>query len=470
VKFAEFFVRMPNLVLYGSGAGIVLALCILFMPQGRKREKFSLPEADVENKEEVLPEEIRIADTDAALSPLTAPEEPADFAEVSVTRHAEMGFDRVYTLIDQALNTIETSENVMPVPRYYSNMEELPDASGPYDGWMETKNPVEKVILLPAEPNSEGADGDEPHPDSPVPGTPASCELKWLYLCFFALMVMGDMTASLLFTELSGADCLPGAWGMVLTLLGSSFALMGLSCCCALVVRFAALHRPMARGKSAAFGAILSVASGICLFSSGVLFFFSALPDVTVMRGCALAAALYLSYRTLTYPPAADVSSGDAESAVAENIPGMEEPPRRSDADDEVRERRIFEGVLRRAVEIFEEMERVSGTTCALDTLKNKAFEALSREGAGRQILQAKEAVEDPWPDCFVLRLSGRILLGLVRTGRYHIGRGFLSAEGEDLVNLFRYVGDEQLRLGCGSLDETKKMAGYMRRSIEDLG
>ncbi|MDR1874273.1 MAG: hypothetical protein LBQ90_04565 [Synergistaceae bacterium] len=419
------------------------------------------------------------------LPPNDAPPGSADAKDATLpggearTLSAEMGFDRVYTLIDQALSTIEASENVMPVTRYYSNMEELPDlsdfpvldsaeAESADDGGMD----LDVDLDLDLDVNLDL----EEHPASmaPPPSRP-----EWLCFCAFVLMAMGDITASLLFVESTGVEHLvPKAWEIPFILFGNSFALLGLSCAGALAVRFLLLRRPLKGRKFPVFPAVLSALAGACLFSLSFLSFFSVLPNVTVMRGCALAVSVYLSYRILTHrrSGAEDLKEPELpkEEAPPEEFvemkPWISEPVRQNEMDDESRKRRIVENVFQRAGEILEGMKSALGVSYALDTLRYEILGTLSDEGSMQQILQVKETTEGPWPDCFILKLSGRVLLGLVRTGRYHIGRGVLSSEGEDLAGLFRYVSDERLRHGCDTPDEVQKMIDAMRRAVEELG
>ncbi|MDR3265768.1 MAG: hypothetical protein LBT15_07145 [Synergistaceae bacterium] len=434
-------------------------------------------------------------------SEATQPEETR--AEIQPAAPSEpdpeaVGFREVYTLLNQAIDTIDSSENVIPLPRYYSNMEEdLPDFGyeerevrerdvGERDWKSADVSAGEEIFASEPAPSQSDAD-DEPGPASPV------SRLAGAYLAAFTLMALGDLATSLFFANPSDTGLLPDEWETILGPLGNGFLLMALSCFCALAVRFMVLRRPMKRGKISFFVALLTTAAGAGLFSLSVFFVFSVPPDLTVMRACALAASLCLSCLTLTsrraevenpeMPETSEIpeilENLDIPEDVFEEFPeAMVEPVVESVAlietepipDDGLEKQRAVEFAVRRAVGIFEDMERERGRSYVLETLQNEVLDTLSSEGGAFQILQAQEATADLQPDCFILQLSGGILFGLMRTGRYHVGRGILSGEGEELADLFRCVAERLARNGCGMPDDVEKMDDAMRSCIADLG
>lgn len=575
---------LPMPLLYGGGAALALAMLLAGFLIKRRKKRIpvlsSSSETDkseeIENTELDENEEARIfsMEEDRRDDGNTLPKTPSA---------PPPGFDKVYHLLDEALNTIETSKNMMPVRRYYSNLTETAELPLPAMADMETQVareiPTEgKILVIPQREEPEPL-AEEPEPtltgdeaDSDLTGeefssssfeartpsfsfSPESCDLKRLYLCSFLLMALGDIVASLIFAQTSATGrTFPGLGEILPILLSNGSALMAGACCWALAVRFLALRRPLREGQLSVIAAVFSAIAGAGIFFLGHLFFFFDLPGITTMWVIALAGGMYLSYRTLTWekndedesdlPEECEDEETDSKDASllnasdtsreqesqplqiievmktnprspqemellnsakkieeieeAEEIKivakATEEPPERMAAEEippapqprkepesapsqsdlsqdlELRKRQAVRNAIQRSEEMFMEMEHLFGNSYALETLKNKIPEFFSNEGGALQILQAQERMPGTQPDCFIFQLCGNILLDLIRTGRYHIGKGILSGEGSELVNLFRCVGGGLLQCGCGLPGEVETMMETMQVCIDELG
>ncbi|MDR3230224.1 MAG: hypothetical protein LBT65_02195 [Synergistaceae bacterium] len=521
---------LPAPLLYAACAGAVaFLLCALLLIRKRTRGKSPpgvegedvFPVLPVDSHEESLPEDSQLEGSwKESQSEESPPEElqleesrleepqtgemlsemqPAAVAETLLEPAAKdaagvasMGFEGVYTLLNQALDTIDSSENVVSLPRYYSNMEDDPPIFAPEREWDAEERDREEGPF----PAGEGENAPTPEPSRPkideeIDDVPAVSGLLAFYLAAFTLMALGDLVTSLFFANPFDTVLFPGEWEAILGPLGNGFALMGLSCLWAPLLRFAGLRRPMKRGIFSAFAALLTTAAGACSFFLSAFFLFAVPPNVTVMRACAMAAGVCLSYLTLTrrkigmespekIPEELEIPREAPEENIPERAPepAIKEPATENAIlietepipIDESEKRRVVEFAVRRAIGIFADMERTEGPSYALETLKNKVLEILSSEGGAFQILQAQELTADLQPDCFILQLSGRILLGLIKTGRYHVGRGILSSEGEELAGIFRGVVERLTRNRCGRPDDSERMVDMMRRCIDALG
>jgi hypothetical protein len=117
------------------------------------------------------------------------------------------------------------------------------------------------------------------------------------------------------------------------------------------------------------------------------------------------------------------------------------------------------------AVEVLDNLVTMFGQSFLLETLKEEVLKALELK-EGTPILQTKDMV----PEYFVLKLCCNTLLNMLQTGRYHIGKGILSNEGQELVNLFARINDLRTREAYSSREEAEKDAAFMQFCVRELG
>ncbi|MDR2180947.1 MAG: hypothetical protein LBP21_11630 [Synergistaceae bacterium] len=117
------------------------------------------------------------------------------------------------------------------------------------------------------------------------------------------------------------------------------------------------------------------------------------------------------------------------------------------------------------AVAVLDSLQEMFGESFLLETLKEEVLKALELK-EGTPILHTKDMA----PECFVLKLSCSTLLNMLQTGRYHIGKGILSNEGQELVNLFGRINDLRTREAYTSREEAEKDAAFMQFCVRELG
>lgn len=422
----------------------------------------------------------RICPEDMELPPLSStyddPDRPSVWEEISTATDTlvqsvpeEAGFEKVYTLINQALEILESYKDMMPAPRYYSNMPETPSV---YTLQTKSKNVVEKEPpnLSPISTNAGEFQFGDNMAEAPDP-----YGLKWLYICAFALMTIADVTVAVLFAQISNAELLLSQlWETIPVLLENTFILMGASCLLALAIRFTILRRPMHRGGLHLLASMLSVALGTSLFSLGTLYFLSVLPGIGIMQACALTVSFYLSYRTLIYRY---VDDSEEESETVE-IRTAAKPERAAT----IQERTVFHEETKADVadrkeefasvsdrhsdNFFRELEASFGTSYILDLLEDEVRNALENEEGSLQLIRAR----DVSPDCPILKFCCNTLINLIQTGRYHIGRGILSNEGQELLDLFNHIANRLLRSECDISGEVLGYSDLIQRCIREQG
>jgi hypothetical protein len=117
------------------------------------------------------------------------------------------------------------------------------------------------------------------------------------------------------------------------------------------------------------------------------------------------------------------------------------------------------------AVGVLDNLQAAFGESFLLETLKEEVLKALELK-EGTPILQTKDMA----PEYFVLKLCCNTLLNMLQTGRYHIGKGILSNEGQELVNLFGHINGLRTREAYSSREEAEKDAAFMQFCIRELG
>ncbi|MDR1977589.1 MAG: hypothetical protein LBQ42_02530 [Synergistaceae bacterium] len=120
---------------------------------------------------------------------------------------------------------------------------------------------------------------------------------------------------------------------------------------------------------------------------------------------------------------------------------------------------------LSEAVEVLDNLEAVLGPSFVLETLKGEVLKALELK-EGTPILQTKDVA----PDYFILKLCCGTLLNMLQTGRYHIGKGILSNEGQELVDLFERINGLRAQKAYSSHEEAEKDAAFVRFCVRELG
>lgn len=449
-------------------------------PEDEKEEKRSMEEPEAEKNISSHPFD-RIRPEDMELPPLSStyddPSHPSVWEETPTTTETlvqsvpeEAGFEKVYTLINQALDILESYKDVMPAPRYYSNMPETPATPSVPLLREKTKNVVEKespnVSAVPVDAGESQFDL--------MAETPDPYGLKWLYICAFALMTIADVTVAALAAQISNAELLLSQLlESIPVLLENDFILMGASCLLALGVRFAILRHPMHRGGLHLLVSTLSVAFGTSAFALGTLFSLSILPHMGIMQGCALAVSFYLSYRTLIYRSIDDVEEEHAaEDPATENPETAVNPQEQTtshkemETDDAEREEEFIAVSIQHSDDLFKELETSFGTSYVLDLLEDEVHNAMENEKGSLQLIRARDIA----PDCPILKLCCSTLINLMQTGRYHIGHGILSSEGQELLNLFAHITGRLLRSGYSTSEELRKDLDLMQRCVQERG
>ncbi|MDR2529548.1 MAG: hypothetical protein LBD04_11145 [Synergistaceae bacterium] len=114
---------------------------------------------------------------------------------------------------------------------------------------------------------------------------------------------------------------------------------------------------------------------------------------------------------------------------------------------------------LEEAAEILEGLEERFGASFIMETMKGEVLEAL-----------ASPSFRGITLECRVLKLCCGVLVNMARTGRYHIGKGILSSEGQELLALFTRVNELRALKSCGSPEEFEKDAAFMRFCVREKG
>ncbi|MDR1623269.1 MAG: hypothetical protein LBS00_12960 [Synergistaceae bacterium] len=119
---------------------------------------------------------------------------------------------------------------------------------------------------------------------------------------------------------------------------------------------------------------------------------------------------------------------------------------------------------LSEAIEVLDDLEALLGQSFVLDALKEEVLKVMEIK-EGTPMLQTKDVT----PEYFLLKLCCSTLLNMLQTGRYHIGKGILSNEGEELVNLFGRINDLRTQKAYSSPEEAEKDAAFLQFCVREL-
>jgi hypothetical protein len=120
---------------------------------------------------------------------------------------------------------------------------------------------------------------------------------------------------------------------------------------------------------------------------------------------------------------------------------------------------------LPETIEVLDGLDAMFGESFVMETLKGEVLKALELK-EGTPTLPTKDATRE----CFVLRLCCGALVNMLRSGRYHIGKGILNSEGEGLVNLFERINGLRAQKGCSTPEEAGRDSAFMRFSVRESG
>ncbi|MDR2522962.1 MAG: hypothetical protein LBC93_04595 [Synergistaceae bacterium] len=116
---------------------------------------------------------------------------------------------------------------------------------------------------------------------------------------------------------------------------------------------------------------------------------------------------------------------------------------------------------LEEAIGILEGLEKRFGPSFIMKTMKGEVLKTLVKTPPpSRNMTQ----------ECCVLKLCCGVLVNMVRTGRYHVGKGILSSEGQELAALFTRLNEARALESCGSPEELDKDAAFMRFCVREKG
>jgi hypothetical protein len=120
---------------------------------------------------------------------------------------------------------------------------------------------------------------------------------------------------------------------------------------------------------------------------------------------------------------------------------------------------------LPETVKILDDLDAMFGEAFVMETLKEEVLKALELK-EGTSTLPAKDTTQE----CFVLRLCCNTLVHMLRSGRYHIGKGILNSEGEALVNLFERINSLRTQKTYSTPEEAGRDSAFMRFSVRESG
>ena len=137
------------------------------------------------------------------------------------------------------------------------------------------------------------------------------------------------------------------------------------------------------------------------------------------------------------------------------------------------RKKQTAEIPLKHLRDVFKSLEVPFGSSYILDTVEDEVLKVLENGEGTPLILQTEKdtkGAENIASDCFILKSSRNAVINLLQTGRYHIGKGILSNEGQELENLFYRINDKLRQDGHSTPEEAKKDADLIQRRIRNLG
>ena len=119
---------------------------------------------------------------------------------------------------------------------------------------------------------------------------------------------------------------------------------------------------------------------------------------------------------------------------------------------------------LPEAIEVLENLEASWGQSFILDALKEEVVKVMEIT-EGTPVWQAQGVA----PDYFIFQLCCRILLDMLQTGRYHIGKGILNNEGQELVRLFDCINTLRTQKAYSACEEAQKDAAFLQFCVREL-
>jgi len=108
--------------------------------------------------------------------------------------------------------------------------------------------------------------------------------------------------------------------------------------------------------------------------------------------------------------------------------------------------------------EVLDELKRTFGNVFVLDALKNEIFKTLEMNAENPSILRSENVA----PDCLVLKLCCDTLVSMLRTGRYHICKGILNNEGDELIALCAHINELRVQKTYITPQEAEKDASFI--------
>ena len=121
---------------------------------------------------------------------------------------------------------------------------------------------------------------------------------------------------------------------------------------------------------------------------------------------------------------------------------------------------------LKETIDVWTDLENTLGSSFVLDTLKNEILKTLELKEGTPPILQTRDVP----PDCFVLKLCCEKIADLLQTGRYHIEKGILSNEGQELLDLFEKLSDLRVRKSYSTYEEARKDVSFIQNCVKKTG
>ena len=116
---------------------------------------------------------------------------------------------------------------------------------------------------------------------------------------------------------------------------------------------------------------------------------------------------------------------------------------------------------LEEAAGILEGLEKRFGPSFIMETMKGEVLKTLAK---------TPPPLRNMTRECYVLKLCCGVLVNMIRTGRYHVGKGILSSEGQELATLFTRLNEARALESCGSPEELDKDAAFMQFCVREKG
>jgi hypothetical protein len=119
------------------------------------------------------------------------------------------------------------------------------------------------------------------------------------------------------------------------------------------------------------------------------------------------------------------------------------------------------------ASQVMDELKEVFGGTCLLETLRDEMFKAIELNCDTPAYTQDAPS---SCPGCLALKLCCDTLVNMLLTGRYHVGKGILSSEGEELVAMFNRICALRAQKACITPQEAEEEAEFLEHCARASG